>query len=231
MLTDKSKREIYNKILEKLLYLEIKPGETINECELAQSFGVSRTPVREALLLLADEKFINIYPRKGTYASKVDFHYVSEMVYLLEKTESGIFSDFAIRKPRIREKVKKELFLELYAAKNRNTDEFMKSEYNFYKALFAVSGHVAIWEHVKTIMLHCIRLCMIGQYITTGDLLEAYNENKEIVVCIEKGKTDELKKIIKGHNDFYISQYLMKIIDDHSEYFENTGKTGDIEIS
>lgn len=50
----------------------MKPGEIINEKELAQEFKVSRTPVREALLKLSEKELVEIIPRKGTYVSQID---------------------------------------------------------------------------------------------------------------------------------------------------------------
>ncbi|CAM5581099.1 GntR family transcriptional regulator OS=Streptomyces antimycoticus OX=68175 GN=SANT12839_018520 PE=4 SV=1 [Streptomyces antimycoticus] len=51
--------------------LEIRPGAPINEDQLAQSLGVGRTPVSEALKRLPHERLITTYPRRGTFATEV----------------------------------------------------------------------------------------------------------------------------------------------------------------
>ena len=61
------KVDIYGILKEKIQFLEMKPGERIIEAELSEQYGVSRTPVREALKRLEEEGFVDIYPQRGTY--------------------------------------------------------------------------------------------------------------------------------------------------------------------
>ncbi|MER8157670.1 GntR family transcriptional regulator [Streptomyces sp. NPDC094472] len=77
----------YRAIRDRLVMLEIRPGAPINEDQLAQSLGVGRTPVREALKRLQYERLITTYPRRGTFATEVnitDLAYISEVRQELE---------------------------------------------------------------------------------------------------------------------------------------------------
>ncbi|MFI6095958.1 GntR family transcriptional regulator [Lentzea sp. NPDC051213] len=77
----------YRSIRDQLVMLEIRPGAPINEEQLAQSLGVGRTPVREALKRLQYERLIAAYPRRGTFATDVnitDLAHVSEVRLELE---------------------------------------------------------------------------------------------------------------------------------------------------
>ncbi|MES4908606.1 MULTISPECIES: GntR family transcriptional regulator [unclassified Streptomyces] len=77
----------YRAIRDRLVMLEIRPGEPINEDQLAQSLGVGRTPVREALKRLQYERLIVTYPRRGTFATDVnitDLAHISEVRQELE---------------------------------------------------------------------------------------------------------------------------------------------------
>ena len=68
----KKNDSIYKELERRIIELTMKPGEIINEKELAQEFKVSRTPVREALLKLSEKELVEIIPRKGTYVSQID---------------------------------------------------------------------------------------------------------------------------------------------------------------
>jgi DNA-binding GntR family transcriptional regulator len=59
-------------IQERLIMLDIRPNAVIAETELAQEFGVGRTPVREALKRLEAERLVVSFPRRGTFAASVD---------------------------------------------------------------------------------------------------------------------------------------------------------------
>src|SRR3954452_11561567 len=77
----------YRAIRDRLVMLEIRPGAPINEDVLAQSLGVGRTPVREALKRLQYERLITTYPRRGTFATDVnitDLAHISEVRQELE---------------------------------------------------------------------------------------------------------------------------------------------------
>ncbi len=77
----------YRAIRDRLVMLEIRPGTPINEDQLAQSLGVGRTPVREALKRLQYERLITTYPRRGTFATDVnitDLAHISEVRQELE---------------------------------------------------------------------------------------------------------------------------------------------------
>lgn len=79
----------YRTIRDQLVMLTIRPGAPINEDALTKQLGVGRTPVREALKRLANERLVVAYPRRGTFATEVhitDLGHISEVRHLLEPT-------------------------------------------------------------------------------------------------------------------------------------------------
>lgn len=66
-------REIYRTIKDRILFLEYKPGQIMNENTLAEEFGVSRTPLREVLSRLEWEQLTRILPRTGTMITEIEF--------------------------------------------------------------------------------------------------------------------------------------------------------------
>lgn len=62
----------YERVKDKLIMLDIRPGEPINDVALAAELGVGRTPVREALKRLETDHLVITYPRRGTFATVVD---------------------------------------------------------------------------------------------------------------------------------------------------------------
>lgn len=65
--------DIYSAIRDKILALEYKPGEILNEQKLAKDFGVSRTPLREVLTRLEWEKLVRVLPRTGSMVTEIEF--------------------------------------------------------------------------------------------------------------------------------------------------------------
>ncbi|KOX13309.1 GntR family transcriptional regulator [Nocardiopsis sp. NRRL B-16309] len=77
----------YAEIRDRLVMLDIKPGEPINEDRLGSELGMGRTPIREALKRLARDRMVIAYPRRGTFATDVhiaDLAHISEVRRTLE---------------------------------------------------------------------------------------------------------------------------------------------------
>jgi DNA-binding GntR family transcriptional regulator len=64
--------QAYERLRDRLLVLDIRPGEPLNDDALARELGVGRTPVREAFKRLEADRLVVAYPRRGTFATTVD---------------------------------------------------------------------------------------------------------------------------------------------------------------
>src|SRR5260221_13043241 len=71
---------IYSDLRIELVSLQRRPGEVISEAEIALSYGVSRTPVREAILKLADEGLLEIFPQSGIFVSRIPMAALPEAI-------------------------------------------------------------------------------------------------------------------------------------------------------
>ena len=77
--TTRNSKNIYSELKDMIQFLDLKPGQAISESQLCASLGVSRTPVREALIRLADEKLVCFFPQSGTYVTRIDLDYIKEL--------------------------------------------------------------------------------------------------------------------------------------------------------
>lgn len=71
----------YEAIRDRLVMLDIRPGEPLNDDALAQDLGTGRTPVREALKRLEGDRLVVAYPRRGTFATPVD---ITDLAHISE---------------------------------------------------------------------------------------------------------------------------------------------------
>lgn len=69
--------EAYQKIKHKIIMLEMRPTSDVSEEELIQELGISRTPIREAIQRLAKDRFVIIYPRKGTIVADISMDLIN----------------------------------------------------------------------------------------------------------------------------------------------------------
>jgi DNA-binding GntR family transcriptional regulator len=79
---------VYSTVLDRILNLEYKPGDIIEEKKIATEFNISRTPVRESLLRLSNRSMINMIPRVGTYVTQIDIKEVKNAYQVKKKMEA-----------------------------------------------------------------------------------------------------------------------------------------------
>ena len=90
--------KIYSDLRIELVSLERRPGEVISEAQIALSYGVSRTPVREAILKLSDEGLLEIYPQSGIFVSRIPIAALPEAIIIrkaLEETTARLAAERA----------------------------------------------------------------------------------------------------------------------------------------
>ncbi|KKF02833.1 GntR family transcriptional regulator [Mycolicibacterium obuense] len=78
---------VYEAVRERLVMLDIRPGEPINDDRIGAELGVGRTPVREALKQLERERLVVAYPRRGTFATAVDMTDLADISEIRKQLE------------------------------------------------------------------------------------------------------------------------------------------------
>ena len=235
---------IYDAILENIQYCKWKPGMPISEISLADMFHVSRTPVREALFLLSQNGFVDIYPQSGSYVSKIDLKRIREIQYLRFHVETPILMELAEKKPPIPESLERTLLLEEFAAQKGNWAECVQLDYSIHEELMILADHQEIWTLIRPELPHYTRIRFFESNYTEfqGDAPRTLEEHKWILNCIASGDTNGLKDALVSHynhliaiNQNYqsdsISQYRLKYIQQYPEFFKNVEALyGDVKI-
>ena len=82
--------QIYDELRRKVVQLDLKPGQALSEKTTAELFKVSRTPVREAILRLADHGLVTVAPQFGTFIAAIDPDEVRQAQFMREHLEVAI---------------------------------------------------------------------------------------------------------------------------------------------
>ena len=162
---------------EAIVALEFKPGQPLSEKELSIVYGVSRTPVREALIQLADDGLVDIYPQAGTRVSRISVHGVMEAQFIREALECAALrramehvTDADVR--RLHENVEQQRAA--YAAKD--VDTFYILDEALHQALVERSGFPGVWRVAQRAKVHLnrARRLSLPTVSTVGELIEQH---------------------------------------------------------
>lgn len=185
----------------------------LEERQLSEKLGVSRTPIREAMTLLEQEGFVRSVPRRGIFVVRKTKQEVLEMITVWAALEGmaarlacEVASDAEIRK--LRENVE--------AFANRNPEEFVTeySEANlaFHKLIIRMSGCDLIAETTESLFPHMrgVRKLTIGQ---DHRAQRSIIDHKRIVDAIEKRDADLAERLVREH-----TLGLARHVEEHGEF-------------
>ena len=196
-----SKQDVLNILRDRILYLELPPGTPISDMELARELEVSRTPVREALILLNQEHLVNIYPQSGTFVAPLDLELIREIVYIRHVVECDVLLRLAEQRVTMTREILHSIRLQKLAVQENDQKEYVKNDHEFHRQLFAMGGHGRSWELIRAQYMHTTRFHMLDFQHSNTVFNTSLNEHLEIIACLESGNRPELLRLLTIHHD------------------------------
>jgi GntR family transcriptional regulator, rspAB operon transcriptional repressor len=149
---------IYNRLYADILSLRLPPGAALQEKRIAEEFGVSRTPVREALLRLAEGGLVDIYPQSGTVVSCVPVGAIPEAVVVRKSLEcTTVEQATTIAKPADIARLEAIIARQKAYAALGDTSSFHEQDEAFHEAIAQIAGYPGIWTILKTVKVQIDR--------------------------------------------------------------------------
>ena len=153
------KMKIYHTLCEWITYGTLQPGERLNDQEICEYFEVSRTPVREAMQMLAGQKLIEIYPNKGTVGSELDVEH-AEKWYLPLAHLHALAAELACRvitDEQIEELAALDRQIQKCIAQG-NIVATLHTDLALHNRILVIADNEFLCEFSETLMLHIQRM-------------------------------------------------------------------------
>ena len=191
--------QIYTEIKNSILRGELSGGDKIREDELATQFGVSRTPVREALRRLSDYGLVCLAPRSHAAIAMISDKEALDIAELRIELEK-----FAI--DHITPEVLEEKLPELsryaaectYAVTVGERGRSFEQDSLFHIALVECSGNAALIEVYRRLDAR-IQLLRVKQNLAAEGLIAYLNQHNELIAMLRTGRTEDAKNLITHH--------------------------------
>lgn len=189
----------YRILLDRLIMLDIRPGEPIMEKQLAEEMSVGRTPLREALKRLESDHLVVTYPRRGTFASQVD---VTELAHVSEVRQA--LEPLAARRAAEAQggAMREQLLEVLVELKNLNPNQSQRDLLAYDLSVHRMVYSVTANEHLSETL---IRLDNIATRIwaALSDRLPSLHqhivEHTQLIKNIVAGEADEAERHAAEH--------------------------------
>ncbi|MDO4345224.1 MAG: GntR family transcriptional regulator [Eubacteriales bacterium] len=201
-----------------IISLEMKPGSQVNENELTALLGISRTPVREALIELNRIKIVEIYPQRGSYISLMDYESIEEARFIRLALEKEIM-ELVCRNvtqeqtKRLEENIK----LQQFYIDNENWEKLLETDNEFHRILFVIANKMQAYMLMNSMMIYFDRMRSLRLKVVKNQYV--VDDHKRILDAIQKKETRRAMKLMEEHLTRHeVDWNEMK--KEHPEYFK-----------
>ena len=206
-----AREQAYQTIRSRIITMELKPGDPLNDRELAEQMGISRTPMREALIMLNIAHMVDIKPQSGTHVAPID----------LKRMELEQFARFTLEKEilnrvrgRLTEQQEQEYrqIIENY----RLLEADLTQPNRFHRKAFEITGMEAHFDHMLGELQHVERIRKFS--LQTNENKSVCAAHTRILEMVLHGTADELGEALESHlNRYKLSVEQARSV--HPEYF------------
>lgn len=143
--------QVHDRLRQEIVTAALPPRMPLSEQELTARFGVSRTPIREALLKLAEEGLVDIYPQHGSFVSPIRLSDVYDAQFVRESLECSAIALAADRIDTVQaHQLSSVLDRQNAFHKVGDNDRFFDADEEMHATLMAIAGHPQVWRQVES---------------------------------------------------------------------------------
>ena len=185
-----------------IVNLELVPGSQISENELAVEMGLSRTPVREALIELSKVEIIESHPQRKSTVSLIDYDLVEESRFMRNLLECAVVELVCeMAGPMDVERLNANIRLQSFYLDGTYTNELMALDNQFHGMLFEIAKKSRILELIQNIAIHFDRVR--GMALSTVKDLKVVQDHQELVEFIRQRDAKAARELMEVHLNRY----------------------------
>lgn len=179
-----------------IVSLNLEPNSRVNDIELGHELGLSRTPVREALLDLAKMDIVKMYPQRGSVIAPINYDIMKEAYMLREILECAVVERCCnIEEISVFEPLKENLVLQEFYLENRSADKLMELDNEFHRGLFIAAEMPHVHSLMGSMTIHFDRVRHLSyQVVKEVKTVSAHKKILNTILCHDRTQAVELMK-------------------------------------
>jgi GntR family transcriptional regulator, rspAB operon transcriptional repressor len=216
--TTTARRAAYDALRAAIVAADLTPGTRLSENELAEALGVSRTPVREALLRLREDQLVEVVPQHGTFVTPISTSAVHDAQFLREAVECAAVRLAAARATPGDVAALRDLLARQERARDTDDlDAFFVLDGDFHRTLCDLSGRPIAWAIGQRANGHLDRVRRLSLPVPSY-IAEMVDEHGRVVDAVDVGDPDLAEAALRHHLRMVLSG-LPLIRAEHPELF------------
>lgn len=197
--------------------LRLAPGSLLSETELSVQLGVSRTPLREALSRLVDQRLVTVVAQVGTAVSYINVDQVREACFIRSALETAAFRRACEAQPPSVGLLRQILERQERALLEQDHDAFFTSDEALHREVFRLAGYPTAWDLVRgsKSQLDRLRRVHLPEVLASRQIID---EHIRIVDLLEVGDAVAGAELVE-HHAFQILGLVSRLRAERPEYF------------
>lgn len=182
--------------------LELVPGSMLSENELSAQMGLSRTPIREALIELSKIRIVEILPQRGSRIALIDWSLVEESRFLRLVLERAVIElacemaptlDFSVAEANVK--------LQHFYIENQLPEKLMELDHDFHREFFRLTNRLQTYQLMESMALHFDRVRSLS--LATVQETEIVHDHDALLHAVRAGDKAEASTLMVQHLSRY----------------------------
>lgn len=189
-------------IKDNIIHLNLAPGSQVSENELSAELGLSRTPVREALIELAKVNIIEIQPQKRSVVRLIDYDLVEESRFMRNVLECAVVELVCeMIKPEDVERLRENVRLQKFYLDSFYPENLMDLDNGFHRTLFEIARKTQVFSLMQNVSIHFDRVRSIA--LSTVKDVKIVQDHEDITNAIARRDPAAAKELMEVHLNRY----------------------------
>ena len=191
--------QVVEYLRERIIGLELAPGAVLSRIDLAARFGLSQTPVRDALMRLAEEGLVDVFPQHKTVVTRIDLRAAQQAHFLRRAIEIEVVRTLAeVADAGLARSLRATIARQRALLGASNYREFARTDASFHLQLYEAAQVPELWATVRRHSGHVDRLRSL-HLPAPGKALAIVHEHSRIVDAIAQGNPEIAERRVREH--------------------------------
>ena len=211
--------QVQERLRDAILSLDLPPGSVLVRQELADLFGVSQTPVREALLRLSEEGLVDVFPQHATLVSRIDIRAARQAHFLRLAIELELVHQLARATPEgLVAELDQFVARQAALAEAGQLAAFVEADRGFHRCMYNAADKAELWDMVTRQSGHVDRLRRL-HLPSAGKMAAILSDHRAIVQGIAQGDPAQAQAALREHLSGTLSA-VAAICEAHPQYVD-----------
>jgi GntR family transcriptional regulator, rspAB operon transcriptional repressor len=191
--------QVFEQLREAIVTLAMAPGTLLSRAELAAQFGLSRTPIRDALMKLGDEGLVDIFPQHATVVSRIDIASAAQAQFLRRAIEAEVVRSLAGRADAaLLDQLRAQVDVQAALLGSAAYLEFIAADRAFHRLMYEAAEVPDLYDLVRQRSGHVDRLRMLN-LPSVGKQRAIVRDHRRIVDAIAAADAEAAQTALREH--------------------------------